>query len=152
MATWSLEHDILMVFARVWHVGLLHKLKSYGISGQIFDIILSFPSNRQLRIFLGGKSIKQYPVNAGVSQGSILDLTFFLLYMNDFPDEFISNITIYVDDTTLFKQLSYIIHLLSPRLVVAAQTYMKWKRIKKHPQDSGCKHFDNSGSHISVTL
>ena len=29
-------------FDRVWHAGLLHKLKSYGISGQIFGAIFSF--------------------------------------------------------------------------------------------------------------
>ena len=40
--------DISKAFGRVWHAGLLHKLKSYGISGQIFDLISSFLSNRQL--------------------------------------------------------------------------------------------------------
>ena len=38
--------DISKTFDRVWHVGLLHKLKSYGISGQIFSLIWSFLSNR----------------------------------------------------------------------------------------------------------
>ena len=33
-------------FDRVWHAGLLHKLKSYGISCQIFGLISSFLSNR----------------------------------------------------------------------------------------------------------
>ena len=37
--------DISKAFDRVWHAGLLHKLKSYGISGQIFGLI-SFLSNR----------------------------------------------------------------------------------------------------------
>ena len=41
--------DISMAFNRVWHLGLLHKLKSYGISGQIFGLISSFLSNRQLQ-------------------------------------------------------------------------------------------------------
>ena len=34
--------DISKAFDRVWHAGLLHKLKSYGISGQIFGLISSF--------------------------------------------------------------------------------------------------------------
>ena len=40
--------DISKAFDRVWHAGLLHKLKSYGISGQIFGLISSFLSNRRL--------------------------------------------------------------------------------------------------------
>ena len=38
--------DISKAFDRVWHAGLLHKLKSYGVSGQIFHLISSFLSNR----------------------------------------------------------------------------------------------------------
>ena len=33
-----------------WHAGLLHKLKSYGISGQIFGLSSPFLSNRQLQV------------------------------------------------------------------------------------------------------
>ena len=40
--------DIFKAFDRVWHAGLLHKLKSYGISGQIFGLISSFLSYRCL--------------------------------------------------------------------------------------------------------
>ena len=51
---------------------------------------------------LDGKSLKEYPVNAGVPQSSILGLTLFLLYINDLPDDVICDIGIYADDTTLF--------------------------------------------------
>ena len=67
---------------RVWHAGLFHKLKSYGISGQIFGLISFFLSNRWLQVVLDGKSSQEYPVNAGVPQGYILDPTLFLLYIN----------------------------------------------------------------------
>ena len=40
-ATPAVALDISKAFGRVWHAGLLHKLKSYGISGQIFDLIFS---------------------------------------------------------------------------------------------------------------
>ena len=92
------------LFDRVLHAGLLHKLKSYGISGQIFGLISSFLSNRQLRVALDGKSSQEYPVNAGVPQGSILGPTLFLLYINDLPDDVICNIVIYADDTTLYSK------------------------------------------------
>ena len=94
--------DISKAFDRIWHAGLLHKLKSYGISGQIFGLISSLLSNRQLRLVLDGISSQEYPVNAGVPQGSILGPTLFLLYINDLPDDVICNIAIYADDTTLY--------------------------------------------------
>ena len=56
----------------VWHVDLLHKLKSYGISGQVFGLISSFLSNRWLQVVLNGKSWQEYQVNDGVPQGYIL--------------------------------------------------------------------------------
>ena len=103
-ATRAVALDISKAFDRVLHAGLLHKLKSYGISGQIFGIISSFLSNRQLQVVLDGKSSQEYTVNAGVLQGSILDPTLFLLHINDLPDDVICNIAIYADDTTLYSK------------------------------------------------
>ena len=103
-ATRTVALDISKAFDRVWHAGLLHKLKSYGISGQIFGLISSFLSNRQLRVVLDGKSSQEYPVNAGFPQGSILGPPLFLLYINDLPDDVICNIAIYADDTTLYSK------------------------------------------------
>ena len=51
---------ISKAFDKVWHAGLLHKPKSYGISGQIFGLIFSFLSNRRLRVVLNGKSSQEY--------------------------------------------------------------------------------------------
>ena len=65
-ATRAVALDISKAFDRVWHAGLLHKLKSYGISGQIFDLISSFLSNRWLWVVLDGYSSQEFPVNAGV--------------------------------------------------------------------------------------
>ena len=52
---------------------------------------------------LNGKSSQEYPVNAGVPQGSILGPTLFLLYTNDLPDGVICGIGMYADDTTLYS-------------------------------------------------
>ena len=103
-ATRSVALDISKAFDRVWHAVLLHKLKSYGISGQIFGLIFSCLSNRWLRVVLDGKSSQEYPVNAGVPQGSILGLTLFLQYIIDLPDDVICDIALNADDTTLYSK------------------------------------------------
>ena len=97
----QLTVGICKAFGRFWHAGLLHKLKSYRISGQIFGFISSFLSNRRLRVALDGKPSQEYPVNAGVPQSSILGPTLFLLYINDLPDDVICDIAIYAIDIYL---------------------------------------------------
>ena len=79
-ATRAVALDISKAFNRVCHAGLLHKLNSYGILGQIFGLISSFLSNSWLQVVLDGKSSQKYPVNAEVYQGSILGPTLFLLH------------------------------------------------------------------------
>ena len=95
--------DISKAFERDWHATVFHKFRSYRISGQIFGLIFSFPSNRHLQVVLNGKSSQEDPVNAGDPQRSILGPTLFLLYINDLPDDVICNIAIYADDTTLYS-------------------------------------------------
>ena len=103
-ASQAVALDVSMAFSRVWHAGLLHNLKSYKISSQIFDLTSSFLSSRQLWVVLDGKPSQEYLANAGVPQGSILGPTLFLLYINDLPDDVICNIDIYADDTTPYSK------------------------------------------------
>ena len=88
---------------RVWHAIYLHIRKSYGISGQIIGLILSFLRNRRLQVVLDGRSLQEYLVNAGVSQGFFLGPAIFLLYINDLPGYVVCSIVIYADDTTLYS-------------------------------------------------
>ena len=59
-ATRAVALDMYKAVDRVWHAGLLHIRKSYGISGQIFGLIFSFLSNRRLPVVLDGKFLQEY--------------------------------------------------------------------------------------------
>ena len=82
-ATWAVPLHISKAFDSVWHAGLLHNLKFYGISGQIFGLI-SFLSNRQLRVVMDGKSSQEYPVMLEFLKAPFLALHFSLYMLMTF--------------------------------------------------------------------
>ena len=94
--------DISKAFDKVWHEGLLYKLKSMGISGQLYNLLENYLSGRFQRVVLNGQTSSWKPVLAGVCQGSILGPLLFLVYINDFPNELKSNAKLFADDTSLF--------------------------------------------------
>ena len=52
---------------------------------------------------LDGKFSQEYPVNAAAPEASILGPAIFILYISDLPDDVISNIAIYADDSTFYS-------------------------------------------------
>ena len=82
--------DISKAFDRVWHEGLLYKIKLY-------DLIM----NRFQRVVLNGQTSNWKEI-AGVPRGSILGPLFFLIFINDITEGIQSNITFFADDTSIF--------------------------------------------------
>ena len=74
----SVYLDISKAFDRVWHDGLVYKLKRCGVSGQLLFIIQSSLKDRKQRTILNGHCSTWGDVSAGVPQGSILGPLFSL--------------------------------------------------------------------------
>ena len=72
--------DISKVFDKVWYEGLLYKIKSMGVSGELYSLLESYLSGKFQRVFLNGQTSSWRPVLAIVPQGSILLFSFQYYY------------------------------------------------------------------------
>ena len=95
--------DMSKAFDKVWHNGLIYKLKQNGVSGDLLRWITDFLDDRKQRVVLNGQYSSWASVKAGVPQGSILGPLFFLIFINDLSDNLISNPKLFADDTYLFS-------------------------------------------------
>ena len=95
--------DISRAFDRVWHEGLIFKLRQNGVEGNALSIIKSFLADRVQRAVLDGQTSDWVPIEAGVPQGSILGPLLFLVYINDLVEVVESEIDIFADDTFIYR-------------------------------------------------
>ena len=93
--------DISKAFDRVWHRGLLYKLKNYGINGNLLMCFEDYLNDRNQKILINGKSSSQKPVSADLPPGSVLGPLLFLIYINDISDDLTGLVRLFADDTSL---------------------------------------------------
>ena len=97
--------DISKAFDKVWHEGLLFKLKRNGIGRTLLELIRDYLNGRYQRVVLNGKSSSWKEIIAGVPQGSVLGPLFFLIYINDLCDDLSCDVKLFADDTSLFTMV-----------------------------------------------
>ena len=95
--------DISEAFDKVWHQGLLSKLKSYGAEGSLFCLLGNYLENRKQRVILDGHCSSWKNIVSGVTQGSVLGPLLFLVYINDLPNGIVSIYKIFADDASIFS-------------------------------------------------
>ena len=93
--------DISKAFDRVWHTGLLFKLKRIGIDGALLRWFESYLSHRTQRVVLQGCSSDWRNIGAVVPQGSVLGPIMFLVYINDMKDDLQSSLSLFADDNLM---------------------------------------------------
>ena len=103
LEAWAVFLDISKAFDKVWHDGLIFKLKQNGVSGGVLKLFECYLSNRKQRVVINGSYSEYLPIESGVPQGSVLGPLLFLVYINDLEKNIKSNIKFFADDALLYS-------------------------------------------------
>ena len=98
--TYVIALDIAGAFDRVWHAGLLAKIKSYGIDNEIFDLITDYLKDRFFKVFVNGSESREHIIEASVPQGSVLGPIFWNIFFDDIL-HLVPEAQAFADDCTL---------------------------------------------------
>ena len=96
--------DVKQAFDKVWHKGLLYKLKTL-LPSPFYLLLKSYLSNRSFRVLSGSVKSATTMIRAGVPQGSVLGPVLYTIYTSDLPLSPSNNILVatYADDTAILS-------------------------------------------------
>ena len=97
--------DYSKAFDTVPHRRLISKLNGYGVKGKVLLWIQDFLTDRQQQVVIGSSESSWGKVTSGVPQGSVLGPILFLLYVNELPSIVNCDITMFADDTKIYRTL-----------------------------------------------
>ena len=124
--------DMSKAFDKVWHEGLVFKLRRNGMDGNILGVLKSFLSNRKQRVVLNGIQSSWQDIHSGVPQGSVLGPLLFLIYINDLTDNISAKIKLFADDSSLFLKVNDVAtahRILSEDLEKITNWAKQWKMV-----------------------
>ena len=122
--------DISKALDKVWHAGLVFKLKSFGVEGELLSLLKNYLQNREQRLVLNGQISGWRKINSSVPQGFVLEPLLFLIYINDLHDGITSMCKIFAGDTYLFSKVLDIdksVTKLNTDLKKISQWTYQWK-------------------------
>ena len=79
---------------------------NYVIRRDTLKWIKDFLDNRKQAVVIKGINSDKILISSGVLQGSVLGPILFLAYINDLPEQVISRLRLFADDTALYLSVS----------------------------------------------
>lgn len=92
--------DISQAFDKVWHPGLLYKLKAQ-LPPSFYGILCSYLSERHFMVKINNEVTDLYAISSGVPQGSVLGPVLYTLFTADLPVSNDTYTATFADDTVI---------------------------------------------------
>ena len=123
--------DFSRAYDMLWKDGLLSKLRNMGITGNIYNYINDFLTERSLRVKIGNTLSENFRLQNGTPQGSVISPILFLLMINDMPasNDNKTMCSLYADDSALWKtgkNLNFIFIELQKQMNKISKWCNKW--------------------------
>jgi len=93
--------DVSQAFDKVWHDGLLYKLKLL-VPHTYFNVIKSYLTGRYFRVKFKEVHTDLHKIEAGVPQGSVLGPILYTLFTADIPLTPDVTLATFADDTAIY--------------------------------------------------
>lgn len=121
--------DILQAFDKVWHLGLLYKLK-VTLPQPYYLLLRSYLTSRIFQVKFEEQFSHFYDIHAGVPQGSVLGPILYSIYTSDFPISKHVLVATFADDTAILsshEDPSIASQQLQTELNVVEEWLTKWR-------------------------
>ena len=123
----SIQLDFSAAFDRASHSGLLSKLESIGVGGNVLSIWTEFLSDHRQRVMVDDAASQWIPIISGMPLGSVLGLLLFMIYTSKLFELVENRLFAYEDDSTLLA----VVHKPADRPAVAASLNRDLARIQE---------------------
>ena len=150
--------DICKAFDKVWHRGLLYKLKKLKFSSKIILWVKEFLQDRTFKVRVNDSFSNLFNIEAGVPQGGVLSPILFSIYINDIIFKSNNNIRIlsslFADDlatSCASKKLVSIEKVLNVYLKKIEKWLNCW-RLKMAPSKCNYMIFTKNKKHKKLNL
>ena len=102
--SYAVYFDFRKAFDLVPHHLLLHKLADFGFDSDFLEFFQSYLSSRFQQVSVNGVLSQLSKVTSGVPQGSVVGPLFFIIFINDLPDNITkSSCYLFADDSKLLS-------------------------------------------------
>ncbi|GFV12800.1 RNA-directed DNA polymerase from mobile element jockey, partial [Trichonephila clavipes] len=141
----SLFFDTEKSYHRTWRYGILRNMRDFGLRGNLPIFIFNFLAVRYFYVRIGHSSSHKFMQDQGVTQGSVLSVTFFNIHMSSILPHLPPSVRgmLYVDDLQI-SCLGSDMRLIERQLQTTVNRLVQWCDQNGHmisPSKSTCVHF-----------